>query len=57
MGSERFSQSLLNLDLPAWAYIGNGVQLLVDGDMALAGTANYTAGNAATLSKQSGAPG
>jgi len=57
MGSERFNQALLSLDMPAWAYIGNGVQLLTDGDMALPGTANYTAGNAATLSKQSGAPG
>jgi hypothetical protein len=51
------NRSLLSLDLPGFAYIGNGVQMFADGDMALAGTAFYSAGNGATLSKQSGAPG
>ena len=50
MGSESFNQALLSLDMPSWAYIGNGVQMYADGDMALAGTANYTVGNGATIS-------
>jgi hypothetical protein len=51
------NKSLISLDMPAFAYVGNGVQLLQDGDMALAGTAWWTAGNSAVLTKQSGAPG
>jgi len=51
------NRSLISLDMPSWGYVGNGLQLLGDGDMAAAGTASYNAGNSATLSKQSGSPG
>jgi hypothetical protein len=57
MTLEFMNRALLNVDMPSWAYIGTGLPLGLDMDTQLAGTANWNAGNGATLSKQSGAPG
>ena len=46
------SRALLNIDMPSWAYIGNGVQLLVDGDMQAAGTAAWTLVAGTSITKE-----
>jgi hypothetical protein len=56
VGSERFNQALLSLDMPSWAYTSNGVQLLIDGDMEAAGVAAWTARNGVTLTKETTTP-
>jgi hypothetical protein len=56
MGSERFNQAILSLDMPAWAFTENGVQLLPDGNMEAAGTANWSMAGVGTLAKSSLAP-